>query len=283
MAHKKKKGSESNVDEAHLILSKYRDLGYIPFLSANHQMQRDAQAQFARTKEDYQLNHPVGMVLTYDTLAKYHPDATADKVLQMWKKAVEDWQTLGDMTRNVQDVYSSPDYKQWEHLYGRCERTLEKEKNRKSVMESYLQREQAMRKSSRRTEAFDATAFENITFQEAASNDILLNTMFFANPKSLIDEGSGKQQQFQNEKSEKYMDFMAKKKQRYRWKNEPDETDLYLAELELEAENHLGPWEKRKNPAERDPKKALAHTGAMMIGRAMQQAAKSAVKAIKPV
>jgi len=285
MAHKKKNSSDSGMDEAQLILSKHRDLGYIPFLTAGHKMQHDAQAQFTAAKEDYQLIHPTGLVLTYATLSQYHPDATADKVLQMWKKAVEDWQTLGDMTRNS---CSSHDYKELERLYGRCEKTLDKEKNRKSLMESYLQREEKMRKSGRRTgktpaDAFDAAAFESITFQEAATNDILLNTIFFANPKSRIDEGSGKQEQFQSEKNMKYVDFLAKKKQLQRSKNEPDAMDLYLAELELEAQEGNGHYERRKNPAERDPKKALAQTGAMMLTRAMQQAAKNAAKALKPV
>merc|ERR1712224_160260 len=104
-------------------------------------------------------------------------------------------------------------------------------------MESYLQREQKMRLLYRRTgktatHAFDATEFEYFTFQEAATNDILLNTMFLTNPKSLIAEGSEKQEQFQREKNVKLIGCPAKKKQT---KNEPDEMDRYLAEVEAEA------------------------------------------------
>jgi len=284
MAKKKEKFIDSSsIDEAHLILSKHRDLGYIPFLTAGSQIQKAAQAQFAGAKEDYQLIHPVGLVLTYATLSKYYPAATSSKVLQLWKQALEDWQALGDRTRNL---YSLHEYKEWERLYGRHEKTFDKEKSRKSLMESYLQREQNMRVSARRTgknlDAFEATAFENITFQEAARNDILLNTVFLANPTSLINEDTEKRMQFEREKNVKYIDFPAKTKQGKSLQDEePDAMDLYLDHLE--AEIAKDPHRERRKIRENDPKKAFAHTGAMMVTRALQQGAKGAARYLRPV
>jgi len=279
MADRKEHRIESSVDEAHVILSKHTALGYISFQTACHQMRKDAQSQFEGVREDYQLPHPVGLVLTYATLSKYYHDVTADKVLQMWKQAVEDWQTLGDGTRNLHE------YKRWEQFYGRDEKTFDKEKNRKFLMESYLHRENNMRVLARRTgkkpaDVFDASAFELITFQEAASNDILLNTMFLANPKSLINEDSGKREQFEREKNIKYIDFPAKKQ---RSQDEaPDETDLYLAKVEAQRAKN-GYKDDRKNPAEQGPGKALAHSSAMLVTRALQQTAKTALKNLRPV
>jgi len=284
MAKKDEKKMDNSIDDAYLVLSKYRDLGYIPFFTADPQMQKDARAQFVGAKEDYQLSHPVGLVLTYATLSKYYPDAPAPQVLQMWKRAVEDWQILGDTTRNL---YNSFEYKRWEHFYGRYETTFDKEKNRKSLIESYLLREAGMRASARRTgkksvDAFDAAAFEFVTFQEAASNDILLNTMFLPEPKSPIGEGSDKREQFQNEKDVKFIDLVARKKQMQSGQRaEPDETDLYLAHIEAQAALH-GPRKERKNPAERDPKKALAHSSAMVLTRGLQQAAKTVARNLRP-
>lgn len=295
MAAKKKAKRIEGIDDAHLILSKHTALGYIAFLSADSQIQKDAQAQFAGVRENYHLSHPVGLVLTYATLSKYYPDAPADKVLQLWKQAVEDWQTLGDGSRKLckSRHHDSHDYKELEHFYGRDERTFDKEKTRKSLLESYLQREQKMRLLARQTGkqpfiqavgAFSATAFENIVFEEAATNDVLLNTMFLANGKNPLDEDAVKREQFQREKSAKFVDFPAKEKELQRVQNEPDEVELYLAQLEAQNLKH-GRNNGRKNPREdRDPKKALAQTGGMLVVRAMQGAVKKVAKGLaKPI
>eukprot|EP00746_Dinoflagellata_sp_MGD_P161515 gnl/MRDRNA2_/MRDRNA2_88696_c0_seq1.p1 gnl/MRDRNA2_/MRDRNA2_88696_c0~~gnl/MRDRNA2_/MRDRNA2_88696_c0_seq1.p1 ORF type:complete len:343 (+),score=73.78 gnl/MRDRNA2_/MRDRNA2_88696_c0_seq1:71-1099(+) len=295
MAKKKTKCSECNIDEAHLILSKHTALGYIAFLTADSQIQKDAQAQFAGVRENYHLSHPVGLVLTYATLCKYYPDAPADKVLQMWKQAVEDWQTLGDGTRKLwkSRQYDSHGYKELEHFYGRDERTFDKEKTRKSLLESYLQREQKMRLLASQAgkqpfiqavNAFTATAFENVMFEEVATNDILLNTMFLVNAKNALEDDAVKREQFQREKSAKYVDFPAKQKELQRVHDEPDEMDLYLAQLEAQNAKD-GRHNARKNPREdRDPKKALAQTGGMLLVRGMQGAVKRVGKAIvKPM
>lgn len=269
---KKEKCLDSSIDEAYLILSKHRDLGYIPFLTAGNQIQKDARAQFAGVREDYQFSHPIGLVLTYATLCKYYPDATADKVTKVWQQAVEDWQALGDKTRNL---YTSHEYNKWEQLYGRDEKTFDKEKNRRMLMESYLQREKNMRVLATQSYAFDSTAFQDFTFQEAATNDILLNTMFLTHPKSLINEDSDKQEQFQREKKVKYIE--RKQQQQLSQSEEPDEMDLYLARVEAEAAQR----KKRRNPAERHAN--FAQVGTVLFGRAMQQAAKNTIKNLRPV
>jgi len=289
MASKKKaKCNEGSMDDAHLILSKHTALGYIAFLTADSQIQKDAQAQFAGVRENYNLSHPVGLVLTYATLSKYYPDAPAGKVLQLWKQAVEDWQTLGDGTRKL-CRHDSHGYREMEHFYGRDERTFDKEKNRKSLLESYLQREQKVRLLARQTgkqpfiqavDAFSATAFENILFEQAATNDVLLNTMFLANAKNPMEEDAVKREQFQREKSTKFVDFPAKEKQLQRSQDQPDEMDLYLAQLEAQNAKD-GRNKGRHNPREdRDPKKALAQTGGMLIVRTMQGAVKNMAKGL---
>jgi hypothetical protein len=281
MAKKKEKCIDSSMDEAQLILSKHRDLGYVPFLSAGHQMQKDARAQFAGVREDYQHSHPVGLVMTYATLSNYYPDAKDAKVMQVWKQAAEDWQTLGDRTRNV---YSPHEYKKWALLHGRDETTFDKEKNRKSLLESYIHWEREQQRQ-RRTANKSADDFDGITFQEAATNDILLNSMFLANSSSNVDNNN-KREQFQREKNVKYIDASVEKVQRLqneakqRLQNttgmDTDAMELYIEELEANGVER----KRRKNPAESDPKKALAHTSAMMITRGLQGAAKNAVRGI---
>lgn len=284
-----------HLDEAHVILSKHTALGYIAFLSADSQIQKDAQAQFAGVRENYHLSHPVGLVLTYATLSNYYSDAPADKVLQLWKQAVEDWQTLGDGTRKLckSRHHDSHSYKELEHFYGRDERTFDNKTTRKSLLESYLQREQKMRLLARQTgkrpfiqavDAFSATAFENIVFEEAATNDVLLNTMFLANGKNPPEEDAVKRDQFQREKSAKFVDFPAKEKELQRVQDEPDEMDLYLDRLEAQNARH-GCHNGRENPREdRDPKKALAQTGGMLLVRGMQGAVKRVAKGlVKPI
>merc|ERR1712118_216614 len=152
-------------------------------------------------------------------------------------------------------------------MYGRDEKSFDKEKNRTSLMQSYRQREQVMRSLAKRTgnktaSAFDATAFGNLTFREAAMNDILLNTVFLANPES-------DREQFQREKNDKYIDFLVLKKQVKRSQDEPDEMDLYLARLEALDAGHG--HQQRKTSTEENRDKALAQTGAMMLFRGMQQ------------
>jgi hypothetical protein len=284
MAKKKEKciDIDRNIDEANLILSKHTALGYLAFLTADGEIQKDAKAQFAAVRENYHLSHPVGLVLTYATLCKYYPDAPAAKVLQLWKQAVQDWQALGDTTRKLQH---SHEYKELERLYGRDSKTFDKEKNRKCLIESYIQREEKVRLLARQTGkqpvlqnlgAFRASAFADIEFEDAATNDILLTTMFLANPSG---EDLVKREQFQKEKSVKFMDVPAKEKQRLLMRDEPDATDIYLAQLEA---GHVKKGRNGdKNPREdRDPKKALAQTGGMLIARTMQQAAKNIAKGI---